>query len=209
MPLGAASYRRRRLGIGVRLGVNPGRLLREASEFYLGPTSRPNIVSVRETGVLVVAIYLTAVLACIVLAMVTQLRFYRAYIDRYGDRRRRWQFWLLPDGSSFLWGRFWYRLLDDPQVERRRRQALLAWIPAFVLVCIPILWRVFEDSGAIEGALVVVFFLSSVIGGIYWWTSISSEREQLPRWGVWVYIASGVVGLAAFALLIAVHFRLF
>jgi len=111
---------------------------------------RRSIGSLREIGVLFVALYLSAGVASIVLAVIAQRRFYGAYIDRYGDRRRCWQFWLMPDGSSRLWGRFWYRVLDDPLVERRRRQALLAWIPAFVLISIPIVFGLYEDSGATE-----------------------------------------------------------
>jgi len=169
---------------------------------------RRSIGSLREIGVLFVALYLSAGVASIVLAVIAQRRFYGAYIDRYGDRRRRWQFWLMPDGSSRLWGRFWYRVLDDPLVERRRRQALLAWIPAFVLISIPIVFGLYEDSGATEAALWLVFLISSVVGGTYWWSWVSSERNRLLRWGVWIYIASFAVGLVAFALLITVHYRL-
>jgi len=165
---------------------------------------------VREIGVLFVGLYFSTAVASIVLAVIAQRRFYGAYVDRYGDRRRRWQVWLFPDGSSRLWNmRFWYRALDDPVVERRRRQALLTWIPPFVLIAIPFVLWLAEGYGATEAALWVVFLLSSVVGGTYWWTSVSSERDRLPRWGIWLYIASGVVGLAAFALLIAVHYKLF
>jgi hypothetical protein len=77
-----------------------------------------------------------------------------------------------------------------------------------VFICIPIFIGLFEDSGAAEAALWVVFLLSSVVGGTYWWSWVSSGRNRLPRWGVWIYIASFAVGLAAFALLIALHYRL-
>ena len=156
-----------------------------------------------------VAFYLSAGMASIVLAMIAQRRFYRAYVDRYGDRRRRWRFWLFPDGSSWLWGRFWYRVLDDPVVERRRRQVLLSWIPPLVLIAIPFALWLAEEYGATEAALWVLFGLSSVVSGTYWWTWVHSERNRLPGWGVWIYIGSGVVGLAAGALLFAVHYKLF
>ena len=78
-----------------------------------------------------------------------------------------------------------------------------------MLICIPVVFALFEDSGAADAVLWVVFLLSSVVGGTYWWSWVSSGRNRLPRWGVWIYIASFVVGLAAFALLTAVHFGLF
>jgi hypothetical protein len=54
----------------------------------------------------------------------------------------------------------------------------------------------------------IVFFLCGIVSGFYWWTWISSDRDRLPKWGIWLYVAATVVGLTAFALLIAVQFRL-
>ncbi len=76
-----------------------------------------------------------------VLNLIAQWRFYGAYLRRYGDaddRRRRWLLWKWPM-SLRDWFRppppwslsSWFQPLDDPLVEHRRRQHLLAWGAVF------------------------------------------------------------------------------
>lgn len=79
--------------------------------------------------IIAVAFGLFAVL--IVLVNITQWRFYGAYLDRYakvesGRRGSRW--WAITQmGFRPSTRPSWFRPLDDPRVERRRRQHLLAW----------------------------------------------------------------------------------
>jgi hypothetical protein len=72
---------------------------------------------------------------------IARRRLFDAYIARYGDSRGRWQgrFSFTPDGSWNPGGwRFYLQHFDDPLVERRRREYLLAWIPPLVFIDIPI-----------------------------------------------------------------------
>lgn len=81
----------------------------------------------------VVAIYFAVFAVLVMLVTIAQGRFYGSYLARYGDakeRRRRWPFWPagLRGAGRPPWSlRSWFRPLDDPLVERRRRQHLLAW----------------------------------------------------------------------------------
>ena len=74
-------------------------------------------------------------LGLVLLVTTVQRRLYRAYIARYGDRRRFWQrmLYLPPDG---LWWsmRFYFTRYDDPVVERLRRQYVLAFSVPFGLI---------------------------------------------------------------------------
>lgn len=85
------------------------------------------------------------VLVLMVLNVIAQWRFYRAYLHRYGDAGGRRRHWLRglpmtlrdvsrrrpPWSMSTL-----FRSLDDPIVESRRRHLLLAWgaVIAFILL---------------------------------------------------------------------------
>jgi hypothetical protein len=72
---------------------------------------------------------------------IARRRLFDAYVARYGDRRGRWQrrLGVTPDGSwnPGGWG-FYLRPFEDPVVERRRRDLLLAWIPPLVFIALPI-----------------------------------------------------------------------
>jgi hypothetical protein len=77
--------------------------------------------------------------------LIAQWRFYRAYLDRYGDAESSHRHWLWglpmtlrdvvqrrpPYSLSTL-----FRALDDPVVERRRLELLLSWgsVVAFILL---------------------------------------------------------------------------
>jgi hypothetical protein len=77
----------------------------------------------------------------IVLVMIAQWRFYGAYLDRYGGvegRRRLWQPWRWNPSRPPWTLASWFRPLDDPLVERRRRQHLLAWGGIALFFAIPI-----------------------------------------------------------------------
>lgn len=62
-------------------------------------------------------------------------------------------------------------------------------------------------SGLAAAFLLVVFILASVVGGTYWWMWVSGQRERLPSWGVWLYVACGLVGSAALLGFIALYYR--
>jgi len=84
------------------------------------------------------------VVALMVLNLMAQWRFYGAYLRRYGgadDRRRRWLLWKWPMSLRDVyrlpppWSlSTLFRPLDDPLVERRRRQLLLSWGAVFAFV---------------------------------------------------------------------------
>ena len=94
------------------------------------------------------------ILALMGLNLIAQLRFYRSYLHRYGDEevRRRHRLWPLP----LTLGEFtrrrapWtagtlFRRLDDPVVEGRRRQLLLAWAAVFAFLILgPIIFAMTE-----------------------------------------------------------------
>jgi hypothetical protein len=81
----------------------------------------------------VIACYFAIFAVLVILGTITQGRFYGAYLARYGDakeRRRRRPFfpvslrgWSRPPRTL----RSWFQPIDDPLVERRRRQHLLVW----------------------------------------------------------------------------------
>lgn len=60
--------------------------------------------------------------------------------------------------------------------------------------------------GAVEAILFVVFMLAAVVGGTYWWMWVGGQRDRLPSWGVWVYVACLVIGNAAGLALIALYY---
>jgi hypothetical protein len=97
----------------------------------------------RELDFPVVALYFAAVTAAFLLAGIADLRFYDAYFSRY-----------FPEDSRGFWrylGRYqrerlrWLQPVDDPLVERRRRQLLLAWVPIVVLILIPLAIALYQQ----------------------------------------------------------------
>jgi hypothetical protein len=91
----------------------------------------------------VIAVYFACFAALVVLVSIAQWRFARAYRDRYGGpeaRRRRWAWPIFPaDTVRPPWSLgSWFRPFDDPLVEHRRRQHLLAWSGVAVWFAIPV-----------------------------------------------------------------------
>jgi hypothetical protein len=87
------------------------------------------------------AAYFVVAVVLMVLLSITGRRFYSAYLDRYGGpdgRRQMWQPWRWSPRRGPWSLESWFRRVDDPLVERRRRQHLLAWGGIALYFAIPV-----------------------------------------------------------------------
>jgi hypothetical protein len=89
----------------------------------------------RELGVPVTALWVTALLAAMLVAGIASYRFHSAYMSHYfpEDTRGVWRYMKRSFRERFRW----LRPIDDPLLERRRRQSLLALVPLVALFLIP------------------------------------------------------------------------
>lgn len=81
------------------------------------------------------ALYVAAFLAAMLVAGIAGYRFQSGYIRRYfpEDDREVWRYLKRSQRERFRW----LRPVDDPLLERRRRQLWLALVPLVVLFLIP------------------------------------------------------------------------